>query len=350
MPSLNSLHDLWFAARKLRLPIRKDWLVLEVGSGNSPCPRADVLLDLTLEAHERVGGRTIVDRPLVLGLVERLPFRTNAFDYVIAFHVLEHSSDPEKFLSEMQRVARAGYIETPAFWAERINPLTMHRLEVGLENGPGGEQLVIQKKIAPVQDALAVQQFHSKLIRENRFDRLAPEAWVTQYHWQDAIRYRVVNPEYKIAWSPPPDVTRHEAVDPRSLLRRFLKHAAGGIRRRRYADLKSLLQCVDCKHSPPEQLNNWFCPACGVSTSGLAGYRRCSQETSKLRLRTDRMTRRTQRNRTVSSFAIRSRAFRCLQIVLPYGQRRVEASVMHAQGTNGKPRCSTTPGRNSDAR
>src|SRR5579872_209528 len=272
MLGLNSLHNLWFAARKLRLPIRKDWMVLEVGSGNSPCPRADILLDLTLEAHERVGGRTIVDRPLVLGLVERLPFRTKSLDYVIAFHVLEHSSDPENFLAELQRVARAGYIETPAFWVERINPLTMHRLEVGLENGPDGEQLVIQKKTAPVQDALVVQQFHSKLIRENRFGQLAPEAWVTQYHWQDEIRYRIVNPEYKISWTPPSDVTRHEDVDPRSPLRRFVKRAAGGVRKRRNANLKDLLQCVDCQHSPLEQLNiNWFCSACGRTYESLGG-------------------------------------------------------------------------------
>jgi hypothetical protein len=57
------LRRLAFAARKVLLPIPLDALVLEVGSGDSPSPHSDVLLDLTLENRERVGGRTIIDRP-----------------------------------------------------------------------------------------------------------------------------------------------------------------------------------------------------------------------------------------------------------------------------------------------
>src|ERR1700730_7068455 len=114
---INKLRRTWFAARKLRLPIPKTALVLEVGSGDSPVPRSDVLLDLTLQNHERVGGATIANRPLVLGAIERLPFQDKIFDYVIAIHVLEHSKAPETFLGELQRVACAGYIESPSFWA-----------------------------------------------------------------------------------------------------------------------------------------------------------------------------------------------------------------------------------------
>jgi hypothetical protein len=43
---------------------------------------------------------------------------------------LEHTPHPEKFLAELQRVARAGYIETPNAFMERINPYKDHRLEV----------------------------------------------------------------------------------------------------------------------------------------------------------------------------------------------------------------------------
>ena len=145
----------------MRLPIARDALVLEVGSGDSPCPRSDVLLDLTLENHERVGGHTVVDRPFVLGTVERLPFRDKAFDYVIAFHVLEHTADPVALLGELQRVARGGYIETPSFWWERMTPLTMHRLEVGLEQVDGGTRLVINQKTEPSPDAELHGQFMS---------------------------------------------------------------------------------------------------------------------------------------------------------------------------------------------
>ena len=116
--------------------------MLEVGSGDSPSPRSDVLLDLTLENRELVGGRTITDRPFVIGEVERLPFRDRSFDYIIAFHVLEHSSNPELFLNELQRVGRAGYIETPAFWVESVQR-AFHRLEVAMLRDHEGPYLLI---------------------------------------------------------------------------------------------------------------------------------------------------------------------------------------------------------------
>ena len=144
-----------FAGRKVMLPIAKDARVLEVGGGDSPSPRSDVLVDFALEPRERWGGRIERDdRPLVLARGEALPFRDKSFDYVIAFHVLEHSEHPEMFLSELQRVASAGYIETPSFWSERVLPLSVHRSEVAAIDDGRGPMLIICKKSAPVCDPL----------------------------------------------------------------------------------------------------------------------------------------------------------------------------------------------------
>lgn len=263
---LRIIRQVWFAARKMRLPIPKNALVLEVGSGDSPCPRADVLLDATLENHERVGGRTVIDRPIVLGLVERLPFRNKAFDYVIAFHVLEHSPDPKAFLTELQRVASAGYIETPSFWAERVNPLTMHRLEVGLEPCENGSRLVISKKSGPAPDPELARQFDRILKNGSGFNRLDPAAWVTQYAWKGHIDFRILNPEVRIEWQPPPEVTREDFVESRTRFRRFLKWAAQKWHRDRGVDLMSLLRCVDCGDDRLEgqlQLGRLGCANCG---------------------------------------------------------------------------------------
>ena len=71
-----------------------------------------------------------------------MPFKDKSFDFVIASHVLEHSSDPEAFLRELMRVGKAGYIETPDALFERINPFRFHRLEVTDING----KIVIFKK------------------------------------------------------------------------------------------------------------------------------------------------------------------------------------------------------------
>jgi SAM-dependent methyltransferase len=201
--------------------------VLEVGSGDSPSPRADVLLDLTLSNRERVGGRTVIDRPFAIGQVERLPFRDRAFDYAIAFHVLEHSPDPDRFLSELQRVAGAGYIETPSFWAECVQPMRMHRLQVGVELDHDGPFLLIRKKTNPLPDPELARAFDVKLKTTAALRTLAPNAWVSRYHWKNRIRWRVVNPEADASWELPPDSTFADDYNPRSRSRRAMIAATG---------------------------------------------------------------------------------------------------------------------------
>ena len=118
-----------WALRRFHTPVDKQALVLEVGAGGNPYPRANVLLDAYEATRERHWAPLVADRPTVLGFVEKLPFKDHAFDFVIAAHVLEHSTDPEKFLAELQRVAKAGYIEVPDAFMERINPYKDHRLD-----------------------------------------------------------------------------------------------------------------------------------------------------------------------------------------------------------------------------
>ena len=44
---------------------------------------------------------------------KKLPFKDNAFDFVIASHVIEHIEDITFFLKEIQRISNKGYIELP---------------------------------------------------------------------------------------------------------------------------------------------------------------------------------------------------------------------------------------------
>jgi hypothetical protein len=216
-----------FAGRKVMLPIAKDARVLEVGGGDSPSPRADVLVDFALEPRERCGGRIERDdRPLVLARGEALPFRDKSFDYVIAFHVLEHSEHPEVFLSELQRVASAGYIETPSFWWERVFPFSVHRSEVAAIDYGGGPMLIIRKKAAPECDPLLERAFKQKM-NEGALAAMSPEAWVTRFHWKDRIPYTVVNPEVESVWAVEP--ASHDDFNPRTRVRRMLIAVAVGI-------------------------------------------------------------------------------------------------------------------------
>ena len=59
-----------------------------------------------------------------------MPFKSHAFDYVIASHVLEHLPVEEVpiFLSEISRVASAGYIEVPSIAYEYLFNIPEHKL------------------------------------------------------------------------------------------------------------------------------------------------------------------------------------------------------------------------------
>ena len=243
MHPIARLKQTFFAGRKLMLPIARDALVLEVGAGDSPSPRSDVLVDFALDPIERAGGKTRRDdRPLVLARGEALPFRANSFDYVIACQVLEHSAHPEAFLSELQRVAAAGYIETPSFWSERVRPFSVHRLEVTAIDDVDGSRLIIRKKAAPVCDPLLQLAFTQKL-STGVFDGIDPEAWVTRFYWKDRIRYEVVNPEVESSW--PAEPTGYsDNFNPRTRMRRLLIATAAAIFALRRRFLKSRLSSI----------------------------------------------------------------------------------------------------------
>lgn len=183
------------------MDIPSEALVLEVGSGGNPYPRSNVLLDAYEETRERHWDALIHDRLTVLSFGENLPFKDKAFDYVIAAHVLEHTPHPEKFLAELQRVARAGFIETPDAFMERINPYKDHRLEVTVRD----EGLVIRKKPAWIYDADLVELYERRaktIITRETIPRYAAEFHM-RYFWKDKIKFTVVNPGVDAGWVPP---------------------------------------------------------------------------------------------------------------------------------------------------
>jgi len=122
------------------LTFADDWLVLDVGSGHKPHPRADVLADRYIQDDTERSGQLIVapiDKLLVQADGAALPFARKTFDFVICSHVLEHVP-PESlaaFCRELDRVAKAGYIETPSKWAEWLRHAPNHRWFVSLSKG-----------------------------------------------------------------------------------------------------------------------------------------------------------------------------------------------------------------------
>jgi SAM-dependent methyltransferase len=111
--------------------------VLDVGSGGDPFPYATVLVDRYLEpTHHRTDAFHRSGLPVVIADIHALPFAAQTFDYVMCSHVLEHVDDPVRACAELQRSARAGFIETPTLlkdalfaWAKGMH--RWHLLAIG---------------------------------------------------------------------------------------------------------------------------------------------------------------------------------------------------------------------------
>ena len=261
-----------WSLRRLHCPVSPEALVLEVGSGGNPLPRANVLADAYLSTRERHWAPLRADRPIVLAAGENLPFKDKAFDFVIACHVLEHSADPDRFLSELQRVAKAGYIETPDAFMERINPYRDHRLEVTVRDG----ELVIRKKTAWRADPETVELYEhrAKPLMTRKVMPRHPEEFHVRYYWRDRIRWKVLNPAADAGWAPPASESKVEFR--RNILRRTATEAMQWLfsqrKRNRSLDILSLLRCAAClKGGLRREPDGLACSACGVRFANEGG-------------------------------------------------------------------------------
>lgn len=266
-----------WSLRRLYCPVKASDLVLEVGSGGSPYFRANVLCDAYEQSQERFFAPLISDRPTVLAFVEDLPFKDNAFDFVIASHVLEHSSDPVKFISELQRVAKAGYIEVPDAFMERLTHYDFHKLEITDKNG----ELIITRKKDYIHDPDTVALFHNK-VRSifpywvSRF----PFRFHVRYYWSQntgGIKYRITNPEVNLNWQCP--VAEENPIadlkdQTTSLKARVFRFALGMAlkflsqsKRNAKLDVLSLMKCTKCQSTQLKlETNMVVCHSCGSQT------------------------------------------------------------------------------------
>jgi SAM-dependent methyltransferase len=194
MASLDALRV--FYERRIAVPVDDDALVLDVGSGDKPSWRADVLLDRYTSAEHAAqrSGRAAarVSRPLFDADAADMPFRDGAFDYAICSNLLEHVEDPAAVASELSRVARAGYIEVPEAASAKIVDFPSHVWWCRLDEGPGGPTLVLTAKQAPFFDA----EIHAYIDRAGVREQLDAvlnrhfEHRVIQYHWTGSVSLR----------------------------------------------------------------------------------------------------------------------------------------------------------------
>lgn len=169
--------------------IRPSDLVLEVGSGNNPNPRSNILVDRYIfDNGQRAGGfRIVIDRPIICADGYRLSFKDKSFDYVICSHILEHMEDPKKFIAEIVRVGKAGYIEVPSDISERIFGWNFHLWYCSFN----GKTLTLRKKTEGERFGGFFHRLIADQIWFRRFFEEQEEKFYVTYEWSQQVKLRI---------------------------------------------------------------------------------------------------------------------------------------------------------------
>jgi hypothetical protein len=151
------------STERLLRELPDDALVLDVGGWAKPFARADWVLDLLpydtrglygYEQGNRDDERFSADTWIVRDMCARepWPFADKQFDFAICSHTLEDIRDPIWVCQELQRVAKAGYIEVPSRLEEQAKGVQgdwvgwgHHHWLIDLE--PGRAQFVFKHHI-----------------------------------------------------------------------------------------------------------------------------------------------------------------------------------------------------------
>lgn len=258
-------------------PIEPTDLVLEIGSGDRPNPRSDVLVDRFIDDNTERGGALRIDRPLIVADAHALPFHDKSFDYVVCYHILEHMDDPARFISEITRVGKRGHIQSPSEIAERLFHWPFHRWYVNLVHG----KLILHELDGDETFGDLFDYLFAHNSQFAAFSRSLPALFYVDYEWADTIDFEIRDQ------SPldlrDPDTLRRMVSPPahglraamrtlgsyaRDLAPRPLLGAAKQFTRRRRGttrsfDLHALLACPACRGHLTGTGPTFTCGDCG---------------------------------------------------------------------------------------
>jgi len=166
------------------------WNVVDLGCGaKSGCEYADVLVDHD-DHTDNYPNKKFVKHELNS---YPYPFKDKEFDYCFASHILEHIHEPVKFLNEIVRISKRGYIEVPSPLFDNLVSSFDPREEFG------------HKWWISFSDAKFTLQFrHRQNILHNTIDipecnKLYPffrKSMVVELYWEDRISAELCDDTY----------------------------------------------------------------------------------------------------------------------------------------------------------
>jgi SAM-dependent methyltransferase len=181
--------------------------VLEVGPGGSPHNRSDVLLERRFSTNESAAQRGFTDplvtnKELVFYDGGVFPFKDSEFDYVICSHVVEHVpfDELDQFLSELTRVAKAGYLEFPTIYYDFIYNFKVHITVLLMKDG---ELNYMSKNESGIDQFFDLQSFFYKSLERGHVGYIDDlnTYFFQGFEWFTDIKRRKVSNISDVLWS-----------------------------------------------------------------------------------------------------------------------------------------------------
>lgn len=252
-------------------------LVLDLGSGQDPHPRANILCDKFLfDSSERsMGASLVTDRPLIVADAARTPFADKTFDFIFCSHLVEHVEEPRLVLEELQRIGRAGYIETPSLVYEKLWGWRFHRWFVTATD----DQLIFEPKTSALFDPDLHDWFNAKMQEPSFWNfvmtRLHELGLTTRFVWRDQIAFDVRAAAQDLPNALHAEVDAGSVVAPGPELQRGRTLGQGakmivGRRLRSESDARvpealAAMRCVVCRSSLRQLAQYWACSTCNAT-------------------------------------------------------------------------------------
>ena len=217
-----------------------DKLVVDVGAGYSPWKYATEFVD-----REAWPAIVATGKPLhVLDVeLDRLPYADKSVDFLYCRHTVEDLHNPTLLLREINRVAKAGYIETPSPLAEMCRGVNQglirgyphHHWFAWCESGA----LTLMPKLTAVEIIDFLPQFDEQI--KSLLDS-TPLLWNTYHAWRGDLRFDVRRNRFGF------DVLGDLATALESAINRGMESAyafssAMGLQTARFTGLPSHLRC-----------------------------------------------------------------------------------------------------------
>lgn len=241
-------------------------LVIDIGSGDNPNIRADILCDLYPQSNQERSGRMdiwIDRRPFILCDIHKLPFKDKVFDYVLCTHVLEHVQDPEEASKELSRIGKGGMVETPSPLLESLYGWPFHQWRVSRKE----DGTVLFERKAPGEQGLLPEP-----VKKSRtFERLTTEFFSdfhVRFEWKESFSVEVKGKGQDPAY-PIPLAAREiaekvlEKITFRRKVKTLLIHFIRlWITRHTRATLLEIICCPFCRGELTKKEGGFVCDGC----------------------------------------------------------------------------------------